>query len=115
MDDLSKARNRRGKQIYAKIHERRQKFNKIKNAQNKDLTFGNILSSVVARDKTLTWTNVGDITVFQLFDLYERLQIDDKYTFLTMRVAAWGDQDNSFRLGTWSTNIYDKTEERSDT
>lgn len=115
VDDLSKARNRRGKQIYARIHERRQKFNKIKNAQNKDLTFGNILSSVVSRDKTLTWTNVGDITVFQLFDSYQRLQIDDQYTFLTMRVAAWGDKDKSFHFGAWGTNIYDKTEERSDT
>lgn len=115
VDDLSKARNRHGKQIYATIHERRQKFNKIKNAQNKDLTFGNILSSVVSRDKTLTWTNVGDITVFQLFDSYQRLQIDDQYTFLTMRVAAWGDKDKSFRLGAWGSNIYDKTEERSAT
>ena len=109
VDDISKIKNKRGRKIYEKMMKRRKKFKKAK-ANNPDLTMANIIAAVATRSSNLNWVNIWDITVFHLFDEFERLQINDQYNIASTQVAAWGDKDNKFKFGLWSKNIYDKQE-----
>lgn len=109
VDDISKAKNAKGIEIYKKLAKGRRAFRKAK-SNSSDLTLANIVASVSAWSGTINWINVWDLTVFQLLDLYERLRINDAYSIRSMQVAAHGDQENKFQLNAWSKNIYDKNE-----
>lgn len=109
VDDIKKVKNKRGLKIYKKIMERRKAFKKAK-VNNPDLTLANIIASVATRSNGLNWTNIWGITIFQLFDEFERLQIGDQYNIASIQVAAWGDKEKKFNVGLWSKNIYDKQE-----
>lgn len=109
VDDIKKVKNKHGLKIYKKIMERRKKFKKAK-ANNPDLTMANIIASVATRSNGLNWTNIWEITIFQLFDEFERLQISDQYNIASIQVAAWGDKEKKFKVGLWSKNIYEKQE-----
>lgn len=107
VDDLSKVKNKRGLRNYLKIHKGRKKFNK-KTGGNSSLTLPNIISSVASKSNNLNWDTIWNITVFQLFDTFERLQIIDQYDVFSTQVAVWGDKEKKFKFGTWSSNIYEK-------
>ena len=107
VDDISKIKNKRGRKVYERMMKARKKFKKHKPSDPK-LTFPNIISSVAAKSHTIGWNNICDITVFQLFDLCEKLQIINQHDIAAMHVAAWGDKENKFEMNAWMTNIYDK-------
>ena len=109
VDDISKVKNKRGRKIYERMIKARKRFKKAK-ANNPDLTLANIIAAVATRSSNLNWVNIWDITVFHLFDEFERLQINDQYNIASTQVAAWGDQDKKFKFGLWSKNIYEKQE-----
>lgn len=109
VDDISKIKNKRGRKIYERMMKARKKFKKAK-SNNPDLTLANIIAAVATRSSNLNWVNIWDITVFHLFDEFERLQINDQYNIASTQVAAWGDKDNKFKFGLWSKNIYEKQE-----
>ena len=100
VDDLSKVKNKRGLRNYLKIHKGRKKFNK-KTGGNSSLTLPNIISSVAAKSNNLNWNTIWDITVFQLFDAFERLQIIDQYDVFSTQVAVWETKkrNSSLELG----------------
>ena len=110
VDDVSKIKNKRGRKIYERMMKARKKFKKAK-ANNPDLSFPNIIAAVAAKSENTNWENIWNITIFQLFDLYDRLQIIDSYDIASAQVAAWGDKENKFKFGLWSKNIYDKQED----
>ena len=101
VDDISKVKNKRGRKIYERMMKARKKFKKAK-ANNPDLTLANIIAAVATRSSNLNWVNIWDITIFHLFDEFERLQINDRYNIASTQVAAWGDKDNKFKFGLWS-------------
>lgn len=105
--DMSKITNKRGRQIYEKILKGRKKLNEAKAKQvNDDLTLPNIISSVAAFSKNTNYHQIWELTVYQLFDLFDRLQIIDRYDIQTTQVSVWGDKQNTFELGLWNKNIY---------
>ncbi|MBC5688214.1 hypothetical protein H8S37_04630 [Mediterraneibacter sp. NSJ-55] len=106
IDDIKKAKNKRGIKIYKRMMEVRKKFQKNKGS-NPNLTLPNIIASVAAKSESQNWSNIWDITIFQLFDVFERLQVIDSYGIISAQVAAWGDKENKFKFGLWTNNIYD--------
>lgn len=111
--DLSRVKNKRAKRIYEKARIGRRKLNKTKAKSNLDMTIPNIISSIVSRHKSLNWTNIWEITIYQLFDTFEKLQLDDQYEFFARQVSIWGDKDKSFKFGIWNTNLYDTSKNRN--
>lgn len=106
ISDLKKVKSKRGLKIYKKILQGRKKMQKIK-ASNKNLTLANIIAAVVSKSESLNWSNVWDITVFQLFDLFDRMQRLDSYNIESAQVAAWGNKDGKFKFGAWIDNVYE--------
>lgn len=107
VDDVSKIKNKLGKKIYEKMIKRRKKFKKVK-AQNPNYTLPNIIAAVASKSESLNWNNIWSISIFQLFDVFERMRIIDTYNIASIQVAAWGDKNNKFKFGAWTDNIYDK-------
>ena len=109
VDDLSKVKNKRGKKIYEKIFAGRKKLKKAK-ANNPDYDYANIISSVASYCPNLNWINIWDITVYQLYDTFERLTINDQYESSKLSVSVWGDKEKKFRFGVWHNNIFHEKE-----
>lgn len=105
VDDLSKAKNKRGKKIYEKIFAQRKKFKKAK-SDNPDYDFANIIASVACYSPNLNWVNIWDITVYQLYDEFERLSINDYYESSKLSTSVWGDKQKKFNFGVWHNNIF---------
>lgn len=73
--------------------------------QNKDMELANIISSVAAKDESLNMINIWDLTVYQLYDQFQRLQGNTYFSIQSMSVAAYGDEKNKFDGGAWYKNI----------
>lgn len=106
IDDIKKIKNKRGLKIYKKVLIGRKKLNKEK-SKNVNITLANIIAAVASKSESLNWTSIWDITIFQLFDLFERMQRLDSYSIASAQVAAWGNKDGNFKFGSWINNIYD--------
>lgn len=109
VDDLSKVKNKLGKKIYEKIFARRKQFQKAK-ANNPDYDYANIIASIAAYNSSLNWINIWDITVYQLYDLFERTAINDRYESSKLSVSVWGDKEKKFKFGAWHNNIFSEKE-----
>lgn len=106
IDDLKKVKNKRGLKIYKQAIKGRKSLKKAKE-QNKNLTLANIIAAVASKSESLNWDTIWKITVFQLFDLFDRMQRLDSYSIASAQVAAWGNKDGNFKFGSWINNIYD--------
>lgn len=106
IDDIKKITGKRALQIYKKILKGRKQMKKIK-SNDSNLTFANIIAAVASKSESLNWSSIWDITVFQLYDLFSRMQGNDSYSISSKRVATWGNKDGSFKFGAWIDNIYD--------
>lgn len=109
VDDISKIKNKRGRKIYERMMKVRKQAKKSK-PYNPNLSLANIIAAVATRSNNLNWINIWDITIFHLYDEFERLRLNDKYNITSTQVATWGDKDNKFKFGLWSENIYEKQE-----
>lgn len=112
VDDVRNITGKNARRIYKMIHKGRKKLQKASSA-NSDLTLPNIISSVATKSESLNWTNIWDITIYQLFDSFERLQIIDQYGIASTQVSVWGDKEKKFKFGAWSSNIYNTENDAS--
>lgn len=97
-----KFKNKLAEKIYYKTQSLREKN---ANQTDKNIEIGNIISAVCAFHNSINYTNVWDLTVFQLYDQFHRLQINAWYEVRSMSVAAWGDSENTFDASQWYKNL----------
>lgn len=90
------------------LFERMQKGNKPKKEKaDKNLTLPNIISAICNKHPSLTYTNIWDITLYQLLDVFSRMQNNLIYDLNSTRVSVWGDEKKTFDVSLWYKNIYD--------
>lgn len=73
---------------------------------NKDMDLGNLISSVAAKDESLNMINIWDLTIYQLYDQFQRQQGNAFYDISAMNVATWGDENRNFDSGAWYKNNF---------
>lgn len=83
-----------------------QKNNRSGNKTDKNMDLPNIISAVSARHPSLNIYNIWDITVYQLYDQFKRLQVNSFYDIQSMTVAAWGDEKKQFDASQWYKNLF---------
>lgn len=90
-------------------------FERMRNAQkeqkkkiNKNLTVPNIISSLCTKHPSLNYTNIWELTIFQLIDTFNRMQANSMYEIDSTRVSVWGDEKKTFDATLWYKNEYDK-------
>lgn len=94
-----------------KLFEKMQKAAKKQKEEKKyDVNFSlpNIISSVSNRHPTISPTSVWDLTIFQLYDTFNRMQVNEVFDIDSTRVSVWGDEKKTFDAALWYKNEYDK-------
>ena len=108
-EDLSNIKFKNG--LAKKLYEKMLKANKKSKEEKKadvNMTLPNIISSVSNKHSSITPINVWDLTVFQLLDSFNRMQINTIYDIDATRVSVWGDEKKTFDVSLWYKNEYDK-------
>ena len=95
-----------------KLFEKMQKAQKEQEEQkegeiDKDISIPNVISSIVAIHPSINMLNVWDLTLFQLMDLFKRMQTKLMYNINSTRVAVWGDEKKQFDPSLWHKNYFD--------
>lgn len=97
--------------IARRMYEKMLKAQKAEKAQKKadpNLSLPNIISAVSNRHPTINPICVWDLTLFQLYDAFSRLQVNVAHNISSTRVSVWGDEKNTFNIALWYKNEYDK-------
>lgn len=105
--EAPKFKNKIAERIYYQIQEAEQKRKK---KADKNLTLPNIISSVSTEHNSLNYTNIWDLTIFQLLDNFGRMREKTILEIEETRVAVWGDEKNAFDPARWYRNDFDKNE-----
>ncbi len=98
--DPSKTKSKKALEIMKKLQKGRE--NKKKTSQdNKKMELGNIISAVAAKSQNLSISNIWDITVYQLWDMFHRLNNNHILDIQAISVATWGDKEHRFDSSGW--------------
>ena len=100
MDYLSmpkKFRSKKAKSIFEKIEASRHK--KATAKPDDSLSLWNVISSVSARHNSYNLLNIWDLTIYQLYDQFSKLNLNHQIDVGALRWAAWG--QNSFDFSLW--------------
>lgn len=96
-----KFRNEKAKKIYELIQQRKAeqaKAMKGKHRENPDTALPNLLSSFCAFSPSYNLTNVWDLTIYQFYDQYHRLDAKIQLDVYGLRWAAWGKKEFDFSV-----------------
>lgn len=102
-----KFKNKRAREIYEKMRKAAKKKKAEKN-DSVDFTLPNIISAVSNRHPTINPINVWKLTIFQLLDAFNRMQVNSMFDIDSTRVSVWGDEKKTFNAALWYKNEYDK-------
>ena len=92
--------------IAQKLFEKMKQKDKKQDIKDKDkLTLPNIISAVSNKHPTISPITVWNMTLFQLYDSFNRLQINEIYQINKRKVSVWGDKENTFDISMWYKNI----------
>ena len=99
-EDYKKVKNNRALEILKKLKKGQAEQNK-KNKFDKRVELSNVISALSAYHNNLNMVNIWDLTVFQLYDQFKRLQSNSIFNMNSMSVSVWGDKDNKFDATRW--------------
>lgn len=101
-----KFKNNMARKLYEKMLKAQKKERENKKADI-NMSLPNIISSVSNAHPSINLLNVWDLTVFQLLDSFNRLQVNSMYKIDCTRVSVWGDEKKTFDAALWYKNHYD--------
>lgn len=104
--DNMKFKNEFQKQYILKMLKA-QKKNESKKKADINLSVPNIISALTCIHPSINYTNIWDMTIFQLYDTFNRIQQNKMYDIDSTRVSVWGDEKKTFDFGLWYKNNYD--------
>ena len=102
--DPARVKNKKGLKRYMEMQQRKKK-NRVRPKADPDLELANIISAVCAMHNSINYTNVWDMTVYQLWDTFARLRNIEIYASGRTSVSVWGDKENKFDYNLWFKNI----------
>ena len=102
--DLSKVKSQKARERLLKMEQLRPK----KNKPNENLDLANIISAVAGKSENLNLITIWDLTVYQLWDTFKRLNNNHMLGMQSMSVSVWGDKDNRYEADAWYKNYHNK-------
>lgn len=100
--DEMKFKNDRAKQILEKLQKSQAEIQKQKKKENNDLDFADIISAIASKSFSLNKLNIFDLTVYQMYDEFKRLDLIDNYHLSTKAMMAGAKNIN---LKHWTSKI----------
>lgn len=98
--DAADAKNKTAAKIIEKLNKRKKAKEKSAKPDPK-LELPNIISAISACHSSINILNIWDLTVYQVYDLFARMQQNTIFVVLKMSVAAWGNKDNKVDFTQW--------------
>ena len=98
--DAADAKNKTAAKIIEKLNKRKKSKEKSAKPDPK-LELPNIISAISACHSSINILNIWDLTVYQVYDLFARMQQNTIFDVLKMSVAAWGNKDNKVDFTQW--------------
>ena len=102
--DKSEIKNEKALEIFNKINKAKEKSKKNVTV-NKDLALGNIISVVANKHPSINILNIWELTIYQLWDTFNRLSNNNIYDISALSVAVWGDEKKQFNISDWFKRI----------
>lgn len=106
-DSKPKYKNKLAEKLMAKIKKGEEEKQKVRK-EDKRYALPNIISAVASRHSSLNYTNIYELTVTQLYDVFQRMRNNSVLDMGRTSVAVWGDSDNKFDYDGWFKIINDK-------
>lgn len=101
--DMSRVKNRRALKILNKIKKAKEKLSN--NTQNTDeIDLPNLISSIAVHSNSLNFTNIWDLTIYQLYEQFKKEQTNVYFDIQKISVAAYGNEKNTFKGDEWYKN-----------
>ena len=97
--DISTVKSKKVKKILDKLKKGRKNIKPSK--RNKSVEIPNLISAIAVKSKSINYTNIWKITVYQLYDQFKREQEDVFLDVLKTSVAAYGNKDKRFKGNEW--------------
>ena len=105
IDDM-KFKNNAARRIFEKIAKAKKEKNK-RSKNDKNMELPNIISSVSTMHPSINLVNIWELTIYQLYDKFKKLQINEFYRIDRTRVSVWGDEKKTFDSSLWYKNHFD--------
>lgn len=103
-EDASKVKSKKAAEIMQKLENGRKKTAKqTKTDENMELA--NIISAVANKSPSLNMINIWDLTIFQLWDCFQRLLNNNIYDMQAMAAVTWGSKDDHFDANAWCKKL----------
>lgn len=85
-------------EIFEKIKKGREDKRKAKKGGERDVEIDNVISALGARSPNYNLLNIGGLTVWQLYNQFSRMTINEQYDVWAQKWAAWGQDDFDFSI-----------------
>lgn len=102
--DEMKFKNKTARKLYEKMLKAQ---TKERRKIDINLSIPNIISAVSNKHPSVNPINIWDLTIFQLLDSFNRLQVNTMYDIDCTRVSVWGDEKKTFDAALWYKNNFD--------
>lgn len=97
-----KFRNEATRKRYLQLQAGRKKLKKA-SQNNSDLDLSNVISAVCARHPSYNLLNIWDMTIYQLYDTFARMNVNFQVDVSSLRWAAWG--KDPFDMTLWYKSL----------
>lgn len=104
-EETPKFKNDIAKEIYEKIQKGQKEL--VKKDDSGLHSLANIVSAINGRHNSLNYTNIWSLTIFQVFDTFEREITNCWYDISSRSLSIWGDEKKTFDPLMWCKNNYD--------
>jgi hypothetical protein len=94
----------KAKEIIEKFNKANEKLQKAKNSNEKPIDLSDIISAVAAKSNTISLSNAWDLTLYQLYDAYKRLDMIENYN-ISIQSLLHGASSDKVQLKHWSSKI----------
>lgn len=95
-EDKVKAKNKKALEILEKLN----KAKTVNKKADERLELPNIISSISAYHNSINMLNIWNLTVYQTYDLFERMQSNTVFDIKSTAIA-FGAKDEKFNAGQW--------------
>lgn len=99
-------KNDLARKLWKKMHPPKDE-SKPKN--NINLTIPNVISTVAANSFNLNIIDIWQLTIFQLYDQFNKITLNKSNYVNGISVSVWGDEKGQFDSMSWNKNVYDKS------
>lgn len=96
----AKVKSKKASAILEKLQKGRQRLAK-KYQPDKSMELPNIITSVAVKSNSINFTNIWDLTVYQLMEQFKREQLNVYFDIQKMSVAAYGNEKHTFKGDEW--------------